>query len=58
MLDNATLYTVISLSSSIRASGSKIPNKLTEKDGSVLGSALEPLELTTKRRLLCKLQIH
>ena len=41
--------------SSIRASDTKKLNKLIKKAGSVLGTALEPLELVVERRMLHKL---
>ena len=50
---SAIFFAAICWSSSIRASDSKTPNKVIKKAGTVLGTALEPLEL--ERRMLFKL---
>ena len=51
---SATFFAAICWSSSIRASDSKKLNKLIKKAGSVLGTALGPLELVVESRMLHK----
>ena len=54
VMASAILFEVICRGSSIRARDSKKLNKMM-KAGSVLGTALEPLELVVERRMLRKL---
>ena len=56
VLVSAIFFAAICWGSSIRASDSNTLNKLIQKAGSVLGTALEPLELVVERRMLqnCK----
>jgi len=49
--ENAVCFAAICWSSSIRDRDSRKLNKLIKKAGSVLRTALEPLELMSKRRM-------
>lgn len=55
VVESAIFFAAICWGSSIRANDSKRLNKLIKKAGSVLGSALEPLESVVERRMLYKL---
>ena len=55
VLVSAIFFAAICRGSSIRARDFKKLNKMMKKSGSVLGTALEPLELVVERRMLRKL---
>ena len=52
---SAVFFAAICWGSSLRAGNSKKLNNLIKKPGSVLGTALESLELVVERRMLHKL---